>query len=165
MARYRKIPTVIEAEPYKPGMEDGEDELTLAQAKELGIDQIMIDWYSGAVQESGGTFAMPYLIYAGLTGKHYIEPGALIITESDGFKYCFNKKAFESIFEPAPGAALAREMKEARIRLQDLEKAYAAMGQFIPAKKELIGGFRARLEAGEATQQLFNEIMAARISE
>lgn len=163
MARYRKIPVVVEAEPYRPGMEDGEDKLTEAQAKELKIDHIMQDWYSGVVQKCDIPFSMPYINLP--EGKHYIAPGDVIVTGSDGFRFVFTRKAFESLFEPAPGAALAREMKEARIRLQDLEKAYDAMGRFIPEKKELIGGFRVRLEAGEATQQLCKEIMAARISE
>lgn len=164
MARFRKIPIVVEAIPYEPEkkLEDGNEELTLKEAEALKIDHVLKDWYSAAIEGSEGRFSIPYIQTP--EGKHYIAPDDMIVMDAIGERHPMKKVIFIALFEPAPGAAMAGELVAARCKLEELEREYAAIGRFIPPLKALIGGLRERFDAGESTQQLYEEIMAARIS-
>ena len=69
--KFRKKPVVIEAELYKPGMEDGFDE----------------------------EMKLPYI--KKLDGRHCISPGDWIITGIKGERYPCKPDIFEATYEPA----------------------------------------------------------------
>ncbi len=79
MAKYRKKPVVIEAEVYKPGLEDG------------------FEW----VKEVDGNFVKesykPYINT--LEGKHYISRGDYIITGIAGERYPCKPDIFNKTYE------------------------------------------------------------------
>lgn len=77
MAKYRKKPVVIDAEVYRPGLEDGFD-IKHPEEQHLA-DKI------------------PYINT--LEGKHYISPGDYIITGIKGERYPCKPDIFEKTYE------------------------------------------------------------------
>lgn len=79
MAKYRKKPVIIDADPYQPGMEDGFD-----------IEH---------PEEQQRADRKPYINT--LEGKMYISPGDYIITGVKGERYPCKPDIFESTYEKA----------------------------------------------------------------
>jgi len=75
--KYRKKPVVVDAEVYKPGMEDGYD-------IEHPEEQHLAD-------------RRPYINT--LEGKHYITPGDYIITGIKGERYPIKSDIFHATYE------------------------------------------------------------------
>jgi hypothetical protein len=79
MAKYRKRPLVIEAEPYRPGLEDGIEEINA---------HMMVD---------GKGIPTPFINT--LEGKHYISPTDYIVTGIKGERYPVKQDIFEASYE------------------------------------------------------------------
>lgn len=77
MAKYRKKPVIIDADPYQPGMEDGFD-----------IEH---------PEEQQRADRKPYINT--LEGKMYISPGDYIITGVKGERYPCKPDIFEATYE------------------------------------------------------------------
>lgn len=99
--KYRKKPVVIEAELYKPGLEDG--------------TETWCDWYDSAVN---GTSTCEYCVCRKecnavelhqrpyidtLEGKHFISEGDYIITGVKGERYPCKPDIFMMTYEPVKG--------------------------------------------------------------
>jgi hypothetical protein len=98
MAKYQKKPLIIEAEPYKKGLEDGIEpyyyEGSLAELWRLvepGIGP------NGATCNEDGAVYVPWLNT--LEGKHYISPNDYIITGIQGERYPCKPDIFEASYE------------------------------------------------------------------
>lgn len=88
MAKYRKKPIIVEAEIYKPGMEDGFD---------CGYETCVADDdYIGNCAECG--HGKPYI--QTLEGRHFISVGDYIITGIKGERYLCKPNIFEATYEP-----------------------------------------------------------------
>ncbi len=90
MAKYRKKPVVIEAEVYKPGMEDGFE--PHREKCEPGCQDSC--YYCPNYK--------PYIDT--LEGKHYISPGDYIITGVENERYPCKPSVFAKTYEPAEEA-------------------------------------------------------------
>ena len=90
MAKYRKIPVVIEAEQYRPGLEDGFEERDIV---------IGTGWTpeNGDEVKKSCTRKVPYI--ATLEGKHYISEGDWIITGINEERYPCKPDIFEMTYE------------------------------------------------------------------
>lgn len=77
MARYRKLPVIIEAEVYREGLEDGFD-------------------YNP--DRHNPPALLPYI--STLEGKHFISEGDYIITGVKGERYPCKPDIFELTYEP-----------------------------------------------------------------
>lgn len=88
MAKYRKKPVVIEAEVYRPGLEDGFDVVEELQPMGDGIRGVKKTMVS-----------KPYINT--LEGKHYTSPGDYIITGIKGERYPCKPDIFKMTYEPA----------------------------------------------------------------
>ncbi len=183
MARFKRKPIVIEAEPYRPGLdeEDGIMEVPLA---EMTPEMIAIaeDWYGEEVTaaldvftsaderpdqsrlapERGPTFKLPYLLT--IEGRHFLRPMDMIITGVAKERYPIRKEIFKATYEPCPDGALPREIEEAEKRLQQLLNDYEAMRIFIPAIKARLGSLSDRWDKGERTLTLCREIVDTDLS-
>jgi hypothetical protein len=101
MSKYRKKPVVVEAELYRPGLEDGH--VCLETSESL----LAMEWRkAGAktwMQPTGlGHKAplteVPYINT--LEGRHYISPSDYIITGVKGERYPCKPDIFAAIYEP-----------------------------------------------------------------
>ncbi len=90
MTKYRKKPIVIEAEQYRPGLEDGFEEMNLV---------IGIGWSpkNGDKIKNVGTRKVPYI--ETLEGRHYISEGDFIITGITGERYPCKPDIFDATYE------------------------------------------------------------------
>ncbi len=79
MAKYRKKPIVIEAEPYRAGLEDGFEDIN----QHMTVD--------------GKGIRTPYI--QTLEGKMWIAPTDYIITGIKGERYPCKKDIFEAGYE------------------------------------------------------------------
>jgi len=104
MAKYRKKPVIVEAEQYKPGMEDG---------FERDYDTYMC----GMCQDSCHGCKNYKPCIQTLEGKHYISPGDYIITGIAGDRHALMVKLFKVIDN--------RTNKEADIEKIALEEEWA----------------------------------------
>ena len=119
MAKYRKKPVVIEAEVYRPGLEDGFErcftykEAYLYQKTQpfMGFD-LAEEWVKagakihGQIPASslgGGTPHVLVPFIETLEGRHYITPGDYIITGIKGERYPCKPDIFALTYEPAEG--------------------------------------------------------------
>ncbi len=93
MAKYRKKPVVVEAELYRPGIEDGFDPIKPDNAFNCDL---IIAWRGTAKLELGD-FYIPYIFT--LEGKHYIMPGDYIITGIQGERYPCKPDIFTATYE------------------------------------------------------------------
>lgn len=193
MGRYRKKPLVIEAEPFKSGMEDGIEHVKLGEVP----DAILEAWFGDAVlqdpaatrkaEEIGEVGQSDLEADGGLTvglqsdspaaagptfqvpfintleGKHYILPTDVIVTGVHGERYPVKKDIFEKTYEPDPLGALPREIEEAEKHLVKSRQDYYALGRFIPAIRNELGALGARWDIGERTLLLCQEIMAIKV--
>jgi hypothetical protein len=83
--KFRKKPVVVEAEVYKPGMEDGQEYTFWDRFKfRFGI--------------INGMATKPYINT--LEGKHYISQGDYIVTGIKGERYPVKPDIFETTYEP-----------------------------------------------------------------
>ncbi len=89
MAKYIKNPIPIEAIEYKPGLEDGFDDMD--SAFNAGLDVIH---YENPVDAD----KIPFIIT--LEGKHYINKGDYIITGIDGERYPCKREIFFKTYSP-----------------------------------------------------------------
>lgn len=87
MAKYRKKPVVIEADVYRPGMEDGFD--VVEESQPVGEE-------TRGVKKT--KIVKPYINT--LEGKHYISPGDYIITGVKGERYPCKPDIFKMTYEP-----------------------------------------------------------------
>ena len=88
MAKYRKKPVIIEAEVYKPGMEDGFACYEIS-GKFIG--------YYNKDQPMPGVQQIPAI--KTLEGFHEISPGDYIITGVKGERYPCKPDIFEMTYE------------------------------------------------------------------
>ena len=86
--KYRKKPVIIEAEVYRPGMEDG-----FEKDRSSGMCSLCQDSCRGC-----GHYK-PYINT--LEGKHYISAGDYIITGVKGERYPCKPDIFALTYEPA----------------------------------------------------------------
>ena len=80
--KFRKKPVIIDAEQYRPGLEDGFDNLTIHE--------------NGLVEFGEGI--TPFINT--LEGKHYITEGDWIITGVKGERYPIKNEIFLLTYEP-----------------------------------------------------------------
>jgi hypothetical protein len=92
MAKWRKKPAVIEAEVFKPGMEDGVDFRDTVQKE----SNPQAHYVKGDPHD---TEIYPFI--RTLEGKHYIAPGDYIITGVQGERYPCKPDIFSATYEPA----------------------------------------------------------------
>lgn len=92
--KYRKKPVVIEAEVYRPGLEDG-FECVISRGK---TDCEMDCTNDPAVDKYRCFARRPYINT--LEGKHYISPGDWIITGVKGERYACKPDIFAMTYEP-----------------------------------------------------------------
>lgn len=88
--KYRKKPVVIEAEEYKPGMEDGIASLNAALTHGLDVWAYNI---TKTIEENG----VPYI--ENLEGYQFISEGDIIITRGDGERYPCKPDIFRETYE------------------------------------------------------------------
>lgn len=88
MTKYRKT-AIIEAEPYKKGMEDGWED------RDAGF--IPAKLIALARNIGNGMRTIPYINT--LEGRHYITEGDYIITGVAGERYPCKKEIFEKTYE------------------------------------------------------------------
>jgi hypothetical protein len=93
MAKYRKKPVVIEAEPYRRGSEDG---FKCMHLLETGVSCKG----EGDICDKC-TFNRPYIDT--LEGKMLIEPTDMIITGVKGERYPCKKDIFDMTYEKVEG--------------------------------------------------------------
>jgi hypothetical protein len=176
MARFKKKPVVILAEPYQDGLEDGRLTLRVGEMSSPAVE-IAKAWYGDALEAAleaftsadgrekaetqGPQFQLPYI--KTLEGNHFIRPTDFIVTGVAGERYPVKKEIFDATYEPSPDGALPCEITEADKRLTELVQDYAALGRFIPATRSLLGGLSTRWEAGERTLTICQEIMSAEV--
>ena len=186
MARFKKKPVVVEADPYVKGMEDGFAAVRLGEVP----DELLEAWYGdavlkdappaqatagdadGLVPEEGSilramdrrvnepTFQVPYI------GRELIRPTDMIVTSTAGGaqeRYPVKKEVFEATYEPDPQGAMPNELDEANKNLTKATQDYAALGRFIMPIRNQLGALSERWEKGERTLQLCQEIMAVRV--
>lgn len=97
MAKYRKLPVVIDAEPYREGLEDGWD---LIQGGLVGCPNLYKRRSKMVLSEALKHIVIleaPYINT--LEGKHYISEGDYIITGIAGERYPCKTDIFEAIYE------------------------------------------------------------------
>lgn len=92
MGKWRKKPVVVEAEVYKPGMEDGSG-CNCSKGNPL----CSVSFGCKSCDD-----AKPYI--QTIEGRHYISPGDYIITGVKGERYPCKPDTFELTYEPV-GAA------------------------------------------------------------
>lgn len=101
MPKFVRKPIVVEAEAYRPGLEDGveayyyDDKGSLSQAwaaSGFGLGP------NGEVFNEDGAVYVPWL--RTVLGKHYIMPGDYIVTNPDGSRFLSNADGFETCYEP-----------------------------------------------------------------
>ena len=117
MAKFRKKPVVIDAEVYRPGLEDGvaavfrpecgHDSPTIAMAVHP-VDKLdcylRSDYVDRALVEAKASsdpelMLMPFI--KTLEGIHFITEGDYIITGVKGERYPCKPDIFEATYEPA----------------------------------------------------------------
>jgi len=84
MAKWRKKPLVIDADPYAPGMEDGICNTPMAKLDKFGFP-------------STEKQSIPYINT--LEGRHYITEGDYIITGIKGERYPIKRDIFFASYE------------------------------------------------------------------
>lgn len=100
MAKYRKKPVVIEAEPYREGLEDGFD----CECKLIKDDCSYIYDDGVGIPYNCPTSCEHYKPYIKtLEGNMYIEPTDMIITGVKGERYPCKKDIFDMTYEKAEG--------------------------------------------------------------
>lgn len=97
MSKWRKKPVIVEAEVYKPGMEDG----FVYQLPKCRIEQ---DGCFDCIRRR------PYINT--LEGKHYISPGDYIITGVKGERYPCKPDVFHMTYEKIEDEKLQAQLKE-----------------------------------------------------
>lgn len=95
MAKYRKKPVIVEAEPYELGMEDG-FKCELKQCK------IAPDSPFCFARSTNCEHFKPYI--QTLEGSLFISPGDYIITGVKGERYPCKPDVFEATYEPVEEA-------------------------------------------------------------
>lgn len=95
MAKFRKKPVVIDAELYKPGMEDGWAWLSGDGGHRLYPTEAEAKAAAGALHKN----CCP--IITTLEGFHEISDGDWIITGLKGERYPCKPDIFEATYEPA----------------------------------------------------------------
>jgi hypothetical protein len=109
MAKYRKIPVVIEADVYKEGMEDGwrlnfSDEGNkyerFFKSKE-GVERFIKDAKTNGYYDGEILYEDPVPIIKTLEGIHKISKGDYIITGVKGERYPCKPDIFKMTYEPA----------------------------------------------------------------
>ena len=90
MAKYRKKPVVIDAEVYKPGMEDGFETRYVSESKPCSTWGIPTDAERIPVD-------IPFIDT--LEGCHFITEGDYIITGIKGERYPCKPDIFELTYE------------------------------------------------------------------
>lgn len=121
MSKWRKKPVVVEAEVYRPGLEDGIDYWCAWWEQELVGDLCKRCTVKSHCHDQ--FVKRPYINT--LEGKHYITPGDYIITGVQGERYPCKPDIFAATYEPAdsPGQPDAREaVVEAARELAELTK-------------------------------------------
>lgn len=98
MAKYRKKPVIIDAEPYIKGMEDGWAWLSGDGGHRL------FDTEAEAIAAAGIMHKCCVPIIKTLEGFHEISPGDWIITGVEGERYPCKPRIFDATYEPADGA-------------------------------------------------------------
>ena len=88
MAKWRKKPVIVDAEVYKPGMEDGFDRCESVTCGEFR-------WFDKECSTCG--HGKPYINT--LEGKCYISPGDYIITGVKGERYPCKPDIFHMTYE------------------------------------------------------------------
>lgn len=89
MAKYKRKPTLIEAQQYKRGMEDGFAAFKIFTEEFLG--------YFEKGQPYPKSNLKPYI--QTLTGKMIFEEDAYIVTESNGKRRIISKDVFEEKYQ------------------------------------------------------------------
>ena len=89
MAKYRKKPVVVEAEVFKPNMEDGSH---FERDLPKGVSPIGFE-----MNDTHNTVCYPYIDT--FEGRHYINPGDYIITGVNGERYPCKSDIFEKTYE------------------------------------------------------------------
>ena len=95
MAKYRKKPKVIDAEPYVPGMEDGWAWMSGDGGHQLYDTEAEAKAAAGILHKSCAP------IIKTLEGFHEIEPGDWIITGVKGERYPIKPDIFYETYELA----------------------------------------------------------------
>lgn len=106
MAKYRKKPVVVEAEAYRPGLEDGLSRIYL-DWETRDENSIEYRWFispigagpNGDCLDYDGAIWVPYINT--LEGRHYISPGDYIITGVKGERYPCKPDIFKMTYELA----------------------------------------------------------------
>lgn len=101
MAKYRKKPVVIEAEAYKPGMEDGYRCLAYGERDESECTFNCGNGKDYKDECKKERRAVPYI--RTLEGKHYISEGDYIITGIKGERYPCKPDIFHATYELVEG--------------------------------------------------------------
>lgn len=95
--KYRKKPVVVEAEVYKPGLEDGFDKFC------IWYEELFINNHDcgtcNSYRECRGNNMIEYPYINTLEGKHYISPDDYIITGVKGERYPCKPDIFEMTYE------------------------------------------------------------------
>lgn len=92
MAKYRKKPIVVEAEIYKPGMEDGIHYYLYSYDNTIPENEVAEIAACGEPVEQ-----VPYIDT--LEGKHFISEGDYIITGIKGERYPCKPDIFKQTYE------------------------------------------------------------------
>jgi hypothetical protein len=96
VAKYRKKPVVIEAERYRPGLEDlllPFDHLTLTDSTRGDREKAAAAW------KRQGSAGVP--VIDTLEGPHYVTPGDWIVTGVRGERYPVKPDIFDATYEAA----------------------------------------------------------------
>jgi len=96
MAKYRKKPVIVEAEIYKPGMEDGFDCSHGIVSHGNCLGENCVHWKENGKENC--LYRQPYI--RTLEGKHYISEGDYIITGVKGERYPCKPDVFKMTYEP-----------------------------------------------------------------
>jgi hypothetical protein len=102
VARYRKKPVFVEAEPYRDGLEDGFEEYRSATCHVVPIPEELISLAFGWVLPADNgdwVVRLPYLEGDGMS-RRYIRRGDYIVTETDGNRYPCKPVHFQATYEP-----------------------------------------------------------------
>lgn len=98
--KYRKKPVIVEAEVYRPGLEDGFDSFCSWKIVPIKNDyDCSVRCFSYKECQGKNMMNRPYINT--LEGKHYITPGDYIITGVKGERYPCKPDIFEMTYEVA----------------------------------------------------------------